>query len=104
MIPFLFHPSRKRLAEFAAGKECASRGRVARHLERCSECRRFVGFTRQFEKAAALLPAPATSEEILSRALADRAAGARVILPATIEPARETVLASRATRMARSEE
>jgi hypothetical protein len=100
MIPFLFHPSHKRLAEFAAGKESASRGRVARHLERCSECRRFVGFTRQFEKAAALLPAPAPSEEVLLRALADRAAGARVILPATIEPARETLLASRATRVA----
>ena len=93
LIPFLFHPSRQQLAAFAAGEECANRSGVARHLERCSECRRFVGFTRRFEKAAAALPAPAPSDELLARALADRAAGARVILPATIEPAREPLLA-----------
>lgn len=97
MIPFLLHPSRQQLVAFAAGNECASRSRVARHLERCSECRRFVGFTRRFAKAAALLSAPAPSEEVLLRALADRAAGARVILPTTIEPAREP-LRGRATR------
>jgi hypothetical protein len=98
MIPFLFHPSRQSLTAFAAGEKQAGRGRVARHLERCSECRRFVGFTQRFERAAAALPTPAPSEELLSRALADRAAGARVILPAHIEPARDT-LVGRARRV-----
>jgi hypothetical protein len=66
---------------------------VARHLERCSECRQFVGFTRRFEKAVAAVPTPAPSEELLSRALTARAAGARAILPAPIGPARDTLLA-----------
>jgi hypothetical protein len=92
MIPFLFHPSYASLTAFAAGEKQARRGRVARHLEHCSDCRQFVGFTQRFEKAAATLAAPAASEELLSRALADRAAGARVILPAPIEPARDTLL------------
>ena len=92
MMPSLFHPSRQSLAAFAAGDELAGRGRVARHLERCSECRQLVGFTLRFEKAVAALPTPAPSEELLSRALADRAAGARIILPAPSEPARGTRL------------
>src|SRR6185503_11027701 len=82
----------QRLTAFAAGEKPAGRGRVARHLERCSECRQFVGFTQRFEKAAAALSTPAPSEELLLRALADRAAGARVILPAPIEPTRDTLL------------
>src|SRR5262245_33923887 len=96
MIPFLVHPSRRRLAAFAAGNEFAGRGRVARHLERCSDCRRFVGFTRRLEKIAADLPRPTPSEESLSRALADRAAGARVILPAPTEPVRDALPGSAA--------
>ena len=92
MISFLFHPSHVSLAAFAAGEKQAGRGRVARHLERCSDCRQFVGFALRFERAAAALPTPAPSEELLSRALADRAAGARVILPAPTEPARDPLL------------
>ena len=98
MIPFLFHPSHRSLAAFAAGEKQARRGRVARHLERCSECRQLVGFTLRFEKAAAALPTPAPPDELLQRALADRAAGARVILPAPLEPARDT-MAGRAIRV-----
>ena len=93
MIPVLFHPSRQNLVAFAAGDEFGRRGRVARHLERCSECRQFVGFTQRFDKAVAILPVPTPNDELLSRALADRAAGARVILPAPIEPARATLFA-----------
>jgi hypothetical protein len=92
MMPFLFHPSHANLAAFATGDAFAGRGRVARHLERCSECRQFVGFTHRFANAARALPTPAPSEALLSRALADRAAGARVILPASIESARATLL------------
>jgi len=98
MIPFLFHPSHSSLVAFAAGEKQAGRARVARHLERCSDCRQFVGFTQRFEKAAGSLPTPAPTEELLVRALADRAAGARIILPAPIEPARD-ILLGRAVRV-----
>jgi len=59
------------------------RVRVARHLERCSECRQFVGFTQRLSNAAASLPASAPSEDLLARALADREGGARSIIPTT---------------------
>ncbi len=87
MIPFLFHPSRTHLVAFAAGDDFAGRDRVARHLERCSGCRQFVGFARRLEKTAGALPASTPSDDLLLRALADRAAGARVILPASSERA-----------------
>ncbi|HTL05607.1 MAG TPA: hypothetical protein VL241_07655, partial [Gemmatimonadales bacterium] len=99
MIPLLLHPSARSLAAFAAGDDFAGRARVARHLERCSACRRQVGFTQRFAKAAAALPTPAPGEALLARALAARAAGARVILPAPFEPARGTLL-GRAIRVA----
>ena len=89
MTPLLFHPTRQSLAAFAAGDEFAGRGRVARHLERCSGCRQFVSFTRRLEQVASSLPTKPPSEDVLSRALADRAAGARAILPAPIEPGRD---------------
>ena len=93
MIPLLFHPSPQSLAAFAAGDEFPARGRVGRHLERCTGCRQLVGFTLRFEKAAAALSVPAPNDDLLARALADRAAGARVILPAPIEPAGDRLLA-----------
>ena len=94
MIPFLFHPSQQSLAAFAAGDAFAGRDRVVRHLERCSTCRQFAGFARRFEKVAITLPAPVPSEELLARALADRDAGARTILPTRIDAAREPRLGS----------
>ena len=92
MMPFFLHPARRSLARFAVGDAFGGRSRVARHLERCSECRRFVGFTQRFARAAAAVPAPVPSEGLLARALADRAAGARVILPAPLEPPRPRLL------------
>ena len=76
-----FHPRRRTLVAFALG-DLEDRAKVARHLEDCSECRRFVGFTQRLGNASASLPARAPADELLARALADRAAGARVILPA----------------------
>ena len=99
MMSLFFHPSRRSLAAFAAGDAFGGRGRVARHLERCSDCRRFVGFAQRLGKAAAALPTPAPSEALLARALADRAAGMRGILPAPLEPAPGTLL-GRAIRVA----
>src|SRR3954469_10273798 len=84
----LFHPRQKTLVAFALG-DLEERGRVARHLERCSDCRQLVGFTQRLSTAAASLPAPAASEDLLARALADRAEGQRFIAPdATVQRAR----------------
>ena len=80
MIPTLFHPSREALTAFAKS-DATDRRRVARHLERCEDCRRFVGFAQRLEKTLGELPAVAINAGVLSRAIADRNAGARVILP-----------------------
>jgi hypothetical protein len=76
----LVHPRRRALVAFALG-ESAGRTRVARHLERCSECRQLVGFTQRLEKSASALPPAVANDSILQRALESRAAGARIILP-----------------------
>jgi hypothetical protein len=78
----LFHPTRPALVGFASGEAFDGRDQVARHLERCTECRQLVGFAQRLERAAAALPPRAPGDALLERALADRAAGARLILPA----------------------
>jgi hypothetical protein len=83
----ILHPQPRSLVAFASGEPFTGRPSVARHLERCSECRQFVGFAQRLEKAAISLPTPEADRRLLSKALADRAEGARVILPALIEPA-----------------
>lgn len=80
MIPTLFHPSQKTLTAFATS-DTADRRRVARHLERCEDCRRFVGFAQRLEKSLAALPIVETRDDIFARAITDRDAGVRVILP-----------------------
>lgn len=74
-----FHPRPKTLTAYALG-DLEHRARVARHLERCSECRQFVGFTQRLTVSLEEKPA-AAPEALLARALADRAGGGRVILP-----------------------
>jgi hypothetical protein len=83
----LFHPSERALVAFASG-ESGARASIARHLERCSECRQLVGFTQRLSAASAALPPVVLADDLLARALADRAAGMRVILPAPMEPVR----------------
>jgi hypothetical protein len=85
LIAFL-HPRRSSLVAFATGDAFTGRSRVAKHLGRCAECRRFVGFTQRLEKVASALPAPTPADDLLGRALAARTAGERVILPAKLEP------------------
>ena len=80
MITSLLHPSRKTLAAFATG-DLPERRPVARHLEHCEACRRFVGFTQRLEKSLGALPSVESRDDLLVRALADRDAGGRAILP-----------------------
>jgi hypothetical protein len=75
----LFHPRQRTLVAFALG-DLEKRARVARHLERCSSCRQFVGFTQRLSAAVSTRPAPAPRDDILARALADRARGERFIV------------------------
>src|SRR5689334_6262539 len=84
-----FHPRQSTLVAFALG-DLEKRGRVARHLERCSDCRQFVGFTQRLSNAVATAPAPAPSETILARALADRARGERFIVGDAVTARTET--------------
>jgi hypothetical protein len=79
-----FHPRRSTVIRFASG-ESANRADVAEHLEHCDDCRRLAGFTQRLGNAASRLPAPKPSELVLSRALASRSGGLRVILPSEAE-------------------
>jgi hypothetical protein len=79
-----WHPRQRTLAAFALG-DLEARARVARHLEGCSDCRQFVGFTQRLSGAVSGLPAPVPDEDILARALADRASGRHVILPGVVD-------------------
>jgi hypothetical protein len=81
MKPWPFHPRQRTLVAFALG-DLANRSRVARHLESCSDCRQFVGFTQRLSNASGALPPESARADILERALADRANGARMILTA----------------------
>ena len=82
----ILHPSFRSLKRFADGDPAAARTRVARHLERCAECRRTVSEIRETRDLlrGATAPAPAAGawEAIAARV----SAGEQVILPAT-EPA-----------------
>jgi hypothetical protein len=86
------HPRRATLTAFALG-DLEHRGRVARHLETCSDCRQFVGFTQRLTISLDA-PIAAAPEALLERALADRSMGARVILPSA-EPAMQAVAGRR---------
>jgi hypothetical protein len=82
----IFHPSRRTLQRFAE-RELAPAGqrRVASHVVSCERCRTYVSFARSLGEAlgdyqSANEPAVA-DEKLIERVLAERAAGARVILP-----------------------
>jgi peroxiredoxin len=81
------HPSLPRLAAFAGGElDDAGRARVARHLERCADCRRAsveLGEARDALRRATAPPPPAGAWNAIAARVS---AGEQVILPAP-EPA-----------------
>jgi thiol-disulfide isomerase/thioredoxin len=87
MIP---HPSLSRLAAFAAGElDDARRARVARHLERCTACRRAVAELREARGVLRDATAPAPPADAWDAIAARVRAGEQVILPAVEDaPAR----------------
>jgi hypothetical protein len=83
-MPILRHPragALERFAEAASHGTAAERADVARHLVRCARCRETVAFRRSLRDGVQRLPVPAPSDDLLARVLADRAQGARAILP-----------------------
>jgi hypothetical protein len=84
-----FHPRERTLIAFALG-DLADRAFTARHLERCSGCRHIVGFTQRLTRSIDFIPVEAPSGP-LDRALAERAAGTRVLLPGPMESPLNTV-------------
>lgn len=80
-----FHPSGITLHCFAEGTlRSTSSLWVKRHLASCHECRVSVSFTRSLREALETLP-PTTSIDasVIDRAIADRRAGERTVLPAS---------------------
>lgn len=81
------HPSLSRLAAFGAGElDDAGRARVARHLERCTACRRAVAGLRQARGVLAGATAPVPPAGAWDAIAARVRAGEQVILPAAEDP------------------
>lgn len=82
-----FHPGEAALQRFADGESPArEQSRIASHLAGCAACRSKVTFARDIAEKARTLHVPSPSGEIISRVMAERHEGQRVILPVT-EPA-----------------
>ena len=82
----LLHPSLKTLKGFAEAELAERRRpRIAAHLADCDRCRREVAGLRTMRDQLRGLPVPELSDDLLGRILASRAAGARIILPASEE-------------------
>jgi hypothetical protein len=79
----LVHPRERTLHRYADGMLTRlEQAPVAAHLADCPRCRAQVAFARDLGAAARRLAAPEPDDALLDRVLADRAAGARTILPA----------------------
>ena len=79
----IMHPSLPRLAAFAAGElDGARRVRAARHLERCTACRRAVSELREARGVLRDATAPAPPAGAWDAIAARVSAGEQVILPA----------------------
>ena len=78
----MLHPTFRTLSDFADGVLDSTRSRrVARHLERCVQCREKLWSIRALDAAAQEIPVPAMPADLLQRTLARRTAGEEVILP-----------------------
>lgn len=79
------HPSELALMRFASNHTGAddptNRAGVARHLVRCESCREVVQATRAIAQSARAFDGPEPPRALLERVIAERSAGARVLLP-----------------------
>ena len=82
----LLHPTDVALKAFAdSDAPSDARDRIAEHLAACIRCRATVTFMRTLRERARALPVPAAPERLIGQVLAERASGARHILP-SLEP------------------
>lgn len=85
------HPGARTLQRFADGELTPSaHARASRHLTGCPQCRATVAFSRDLASSLRALDAPAVPSALIERVIAERAAGARAILPSDDTPARRT--------------
>ena len=88
MIPLL-HPTARELHRFADGELGArAQSRVASHLARCTRCRDSVTFTRSLARSLRTVSEAAPPASIIEHVIAERASGARAILPNVDQVAR----------------
>jgi hypothetical protein len=79
-IPFV-HPTDRVLVSVANGEFAAKeQARVSAHLASCQRCRSYVQDVRAMSAESTVTDAPRASDALLGRILAERSAGARVIL------------------------
>lgn len=79
---FLIHPVMVTLVAFDAGELLpAKHSKVARHIRSCVKCQETLRFLRQVAATSKTIAAPAPPAALLSRILAGRASGERVLLP-----------------------
>ncbi|HEY7192792.1 MAG TPA: redoxin family protein [Gemmatimonadales bacterium] len=89
------HPDAESLRQYAERTlDGDERLVTANHLQRCTECRETVKVLRELSDLEGEAHESPTRDDILDRVLAERAGGARTILP-TAEPARLPVRLSR---------
>lgn len=78
----LIHPTARDRQRFADGELAEhSRSRVANHLARCARCRGSVAFSRSLAHSVRSLPDATPPASLIERVIAERASGARAILP-----------------------
>ena len=87
MTRLWIHPEARTIGAFACGDLTGSaRARTAAHLADCAHCRGEVTAIRALLADARALPVPRPAAATLERALARRAAGERLVLPALDPP------------------
>lgn len=87
------HPSDRALGRFADDGEGTAT--LHAHLADCADCRATIADRRALRAAARALPTPEPSPDLLARVLAERAAGARAILPTEVAQTRAPSRSSR---------
>src|SRR4051812_18122962 len=83
-LPYLRHPAPTALHDFADNQLGGRlQARIAAHLAGCSDCRAIVAFHRSVRDHLLGAEPPSAPQSIIDRVIAERAGGARTILPAS---------------------